>query len=46
MLKVTQNKKRGELNQDNKELKTYKALSFGIGVVTSKLEVDDSIPPS
>ena len=42
MLKETQ--ERGELNQDNKELKTYRALLFGASVVTFKLGVDDSLP--
>ena len=46
ILYAKRNPKRGELNQDNKELKTYRALSFGTSVVTSKLGVGDSLPPS
>ena len=38
---------RGELSQDNKELKNLQSsLSIGTGVITSKLGVDDSLPSS
>ena len=46
ILYAKRNPKWGELNQDNKELKTYGVLTFGTGVVTSKLGVDDLLPPS